>query len=409
MEDYLREARAIRADLITLRHDLHRHPEIGLELPGTQQRILDAVADLPLEITRGSRLSSVTAVLRGGGTERTVGDRPVVLLRADMDGLPVLEDTSELFASTIPGAMHACGHDLHMTALVGAVRLLCEHRDSLPGDVVFMFQPGEEQLLGASLMIDDGVLDISGKRVDRAFALHAFSSLLPHGVFATRPGTILAASDTLIVDIVGTGGHGSTPSLANDPVPVMAEVILALQTLVTRRFSVFDPVVITVGVATAGTAANVIPERCHLECSIRSFSVEHRRQVERMAQDQVRGICEAHGMRADITWRAGVGPTVCDPDATAFARAQIEAVLGAGRHITMDQPLAGSEDFSEILARVPGSFVVYSGVPAGLPLEEATFNHSATALFDDAILPDAAAVLARIAHACLVDLQTTQS
>lgn len=409
MPDYLREARAIKADLTTLRHDLHRHPEVGLELPGTQRRILDALADLPLEITRGTRLTSVTAVLRGGGTDQQVGDRPVVLLRADMDGLPVLEDTSELFASAAPGAMHACGHDLHMATLVGVARLLCDHRESLPGDVVFMFQPGEETLLGASLMIDDGVLDSAGKRVDRAFAMHAFSSLVPHGIFATRAGTILAASDTMLVDIVGTGGHGSTPSLANDPVPVMAEVILALQTLVTRRFSVFDPVVITVGVATAGTAANVIPERCHLECSIRSFSVEHRLQVERMAQDQVRGICEAHGMRAEIIWRAGVAPTVCDPGATAFAQVQIEAILGADRHVSMDHPLTGSEDFSEILAQVPGSFVVYSGVPTGLPLEEATFNHSATALFDDAILPDATAVFARIGHACLIDLHIIEA
>ena len=397
VNDLVVEARGIAAEITDLRHLLHQHPEAGMQLPLTQQTVLDALAGLPLEVPTGTSCTSVTAVLRGGAAPERIEDRVVVLLRADMDGLPVQEETGMPFASQRDGFMHACGHDIHTATLVGAARLLCAHQSELAGDVVFMFQPGEELLQGARAMIAEGVLDAAGKRADAAYGMHVFSSVFPAGEFATRPGTLMAASDTMFVDIIGKGGHGSTPYLANDPVPVMAEVILGLQTLTAKKFSQFDPVVINVGVARAGDAANIIPESCHLEASIRTFSMANREKVERIVQDLVRSVCEAHGARAEITWRSGVFPLVCHPVETEFVDEQIRSIVGVARHRTMTEPLGGSEDFSEVLALVPGSFVCYSGVAPGRDLSETTFNHSSTAWFDDSIIPEATALYARIA------------
>ena len=240
------DAEAIAPELVRLRRDIHREPEIGLQLPGTQSKILTALEGLPLEISVGTALSSVTAVLRGGapggagahalGRDGHGGDAkvPVVLLRGDMDALPVAERTGLDYASQTEGVMHACGHDLHVAMLAGAARLLAARQRDLPGTVVFMFQPGEEGHAGARHMIAEGVLDAAGQRPVAAYALHVASSELPAGVCSTRPGTMLAAAEILEVTVRGHGGHGSQPHLAADPIPVACEMVTALQTLVTR-------------------------------------------------------------------------------------------------------------------------------------------------------------------------------
>lgn len=217
----------------------------------------------------------------------------------------------------------------------------------------------------------------------------------------------MAGADGVFVDIIGTGGHGSTPSLANDPVPVMAEVILAIQTMVAKKFPASDPVIVNVGVANAGGAANVIPEKCHLEMSVRSFSVAARAKVEKLLVALIEGVCAAHGCRAEIEYMKGVGPTVNDADAADFVGRVLTGLVGE-RFSVMEQPLAGSEDFSEVLARVPGAFVLYSGVPAGRDLADTTFNHSATAWFDDAVIGEAMAVYATLAHEALLELAATE-
>ncbi len=401
MRDYTADAQALQGEITELRHTLHSHPETGNDLPWTQQVVLDALAGLDLEVTTGTGSTSITAVLRGGAAG--VGERPVVLLRADMDGLPVQEETGWEFASQRAGHMHACGHDVHTSSLVGAARLLHARRDELPGDVVFMFQPGEEILTGAPIMIEEGVLDAAGRRADRAFGMHVFSSVFPARSWSTRPGAFMAASDSLTVDLVGTGGHGSAPHLANDPVPVMAEVISAIQTVIAKKFPATDPVIINVGVVSAGNARNVIPERCHLDMSIRTFSPQARDKIEALLPAMVEGIAAAHGVRAEMTYARGVGPTVNDPDQAAFAEKVIRSVVG-GRFYELESPLGGSEDFSEVLNRVPGAFIAYSGVPAGTDLADTTYNHSATAFFDDAVLPEAVAIYAALAHASLEEL-----
>src|SRR5690348_7187792 len=234
LDDRLRnDARELAPGMIEMRHDLHRHPEIGLDLPRTQQSVLTALEGLPLEIAVGTGCTSVTAVLRGTGANGAGGPAPAVLLRGDMDALPVQENTGLEFTSRIDGAMHACGHDLHTAMLVGAARLLSAHRDQLAGDVVFMFQPGEEGYDGARHMVEEGVLDATGARVEAALALHVTSSFLPAGVFATRRGPIMSAADVLRVTVRGAGGHGSAPHRAKDPIPAACEMVTALQTLVT--------------------------------------------------------------------------------------------------------------------------------------------------------------------------------
>ncbi|HNV10240.1 MAG TPA: M20 family metallopeptidase [Propionibacteriaceae bacterium] len=393
--DYLA---SIADDLSALRRDLHRIPEIGLDLPLTQQRLLGALDGLPLEITLGESLSSITAVLRGkGGRE---GERKAVLLRGDMDGLPVDEATGLDFAST-NGAMHACGHDLHMSLLVGAARALCEQVDNLPGDVVFMFQPGEEGNDGAGHMIAEGVLDASGRRVDAAFAIHVFSAMEPYGVFATRPGTMMAASDRLTVTITGKGGHGSAPYAALDPVPVMAEMIIALQVMVARHFNVFDPVVVTVGKAVAGTANNIIPETALFEATLRSFSKQAQAGLFEWIPRTLRGIADSHGVVVDIVLENQYPATVNDPGQEALAAEVVSDVFGAGRHVRWENPLTGAEDFSRVLEEVPGAFVGLSAVPVGADHLTAPYNHSAYAVFDDSVLADGAALLVELAKRTL--------
>lgn len=400
----LNEAEALRDEVTALRHDLHRHPELGTDLPRTQGAVLDALDGLGLEIATGTGCTSVVAVLRGGAAASELAERPVVLLRGDMDALPLQEATGMEFSSEEPGRMHACGHDVHTAALVGAAKVLAAHRDELAGDIVFMFQPAEELVTGARIMIDEGVLDAAGKRADWAFGAHVAAAQFAPRTFALRTGTIMAAADWLRVDIVGHGGHGSSPHTAVDPVPAMADLITQLQVMVTRRLSAQEPVVINVGVANAGNAGNVIPERCRIEASLRSFSPEQRTRLEAEVRALVPAVCAVHGCTTELSWEPGVSPTVNDAEVTAFAHDVIADVFGADRVITMAQPLAGSEDFSEVLVEVPGTFVFYSGVPEGGDAETAPFNHAAGAWFDDVCLPDAVALYAEFATRALTYL-----
>ncbi|MFK0097956.1 M20 family metallopeptidase [Streptomyces sp. NPDC091040] len=385
------DALAFEDSLVRLRHALHRQPELGLDLPRTQRAVLDALSGLPLEITTGSRLTSVTAVLRGGRPG------PAVLLRGDMDALPVQEDSGVPYASEVPGRMHACGHDVHTAGLVGAAMLLAARREELTGDVVFMFQPGEEGMGGAPLMIEEGVLDAAGTRVVAAYALHVTSAVLPVGTAAVRPGPMLAASDEVTVRVVGAGGHGSSPHLAKDPVPAVCEMVTALQTLVTRTVDIFDPAVITVGSLHAGSAGNVIPGTAEFTATIRTFSEETRARVRAALERTVRGIAAAHGLTAATDYREGYPVTVNDAAEAAFALRTAREVLGAAQVFEAPRPIAGSEDFSYVLNEVPGAYVGLGACPAGQDPSAAPMNHSAQAVYDDRSVADAAALLAGLA------------
>jgi amidohydrolase len=385
------DAVAMAAELTKLRRAIHAEPEIGLDLPRTQRKVLDALDGLPLEITLGEGLSSITAVLRGGQPGETV------LLRGDMDALPVTERAGVPYASTIDGAMHACGHDLHTAMLAGAARLLSARRAELAGNVIFMFQPGEEGPGGARIMVAEGVLDAAGDRPAAAYALHVASGLLPLGLLASRAGTVMAAADTLHVTVHGRGGHGSQPHRAADPVPAACEIVLALQSMVTRQFDVFDPIVLTVGTFHAGTADNVIPDDAQFVATIRSFSPEARAAVQQAAPRLARDIASGHGLTATAEFRDGYPVTVNDAEELAFAEQTVAEVLGDGRYIAAPDPLTGSEDFSYVLEQVPGAFLMLGACPAATDPFTAPFNHSAEAVFDDDVLPDGTALYAELA------------
>jgi hippurate hydrolase len=399
------DAEAIAPELVGLRRAIHREPEIGLDLPGTQRKVLAALDGLPLEICLGTALSSVTAVLRGedaaalGGDAKggNAKDGPVVLLRGDMDALPVAERTGLDYASQTAGVMHACGHDLHTAMLAGAARLLAARRRELPGTVVFMFQPGEEGHAGARHMISEGVLDAAGQRPVAAYALHVASADWPAGVCSTRPGPMLAAAEVLAVTVHGHGGHGSEPHHAADPIPAACEMVTALQTLVTRRFDVFDPVVITVGSFHAGTTDNVIPDDATFLATVRSFSPEARDRVRESALALVGGIATAHGLTVSAEFRDGYPVTVNDEAETRFAAGVAAGLLGEERCLAQPNPMTGAEDFSFVLEQVPGAFLMLGACPPGADPATAPNNHAADAVFDDSVLADGAALYAELA------------
>jgi hippurate hydrolase len=397
----LDDARTLAGDLTQLRHRLHRHPEIGLDLPRTQEAVLEELDGLGLEITTGTSSTSVTAVLRG--TAPDIVDEqapPVVLLRGDMDALPLQEEANVEFRSEVDGAMHACGHDLHTAMLVGAARILAAHRDRLSGDVVFMFQPGEEGYDGAQHMIDEGVLDAAGRRPGAAFALHVMSGMMGvtgRGNVASRPGPLMAASDGLFVTVRGRGGHGSSPHAAVDPVPAACEMVLALHTAMTRTVSAFSPAVLTVGTMRAGTRRNIIPDTVTFEATVRTFDPAVRAAIEKMCERVCAGVAAAHGAEVEVRYCEEYPVTVNDAEETRFALEVATDLFGAAAVTSIPNPIAGSEDFSRVIDEVPGAMIFLGALVDGCDPMTAPSNHSSQAAFDDRVLPVGTALLATLA------------
>ncbi|MGA1738727.1 MAG: M20 metallopeptidase family protein, partial [Candidatus Nanopelagicaceae bacterium] len=308
-----------------------------------------------------------------------------VLLRADTDALPVKELNEVTYRSQIDGVMHACGHDLHVAMLLGAAKILSAKRDQLEGDVVFMFQPGEEGYDGAGHMIKEGVLTASGKKVDAAYGIHVMSAGIPNGVFTTKPGTMMASSDELHVTVIGMGGHGSQPHTAKDPIPVAAEMVTALQLLITRSFNAFDPVVLTVGNFHAGTKANIIPDRAEFQATIRTFSAENQAKIHKEAVQLCNSIATAYGLKADVKIVEQYPVTVNNESEAAFAADVVRDVFGADSYVEMPHPIAGAEDFSRVLEEVPGSYL-FLGASVNSDFTKSEVNHSPRAMFDDTVL-----------------------
>ena len=387
-------AHAIAPDLVALRRELHQIPELGLHLPLTQARVLEALSGLDLEMHQGSGLSSVVAVLRGGGAP--AGQGPVVLLRGDMDGLPVTEEVDVHYRSRHEGQMHACGHDLHVAALVGAARVLTELREELAGDVVLMFQPAEEGPGGAAPMIEEGLLDVAGRPVDAAYALHVMSSEHPLGQWVSRPRELMSAVDRVKIRVVGAGGHGSQPHRALDPVPVLCEVVLALQTMVTRTFDPMDTIVLTVGANRGGTADNIIPDDADLAATLRTFSPRTRETALTAIRRVAEGVTAAHGMTAEVGFDEGYPATVNDDVEYEAGRQSAVDLFGPERFTERPEPEMGSEDMSFVMERVPGAYFFLGACPDDDPAS-APDNHSPRAAFDDTVLADGAAWLAEVA------------
>ncbi|GGP36809.1 M20 metallopeptidase family protein [Saccharothrix coeruleofusca] len=372
-------ARALQPRTVALRRLLHKHPEQGLRLPATQAAVLHALEGLPLEVTTGKSTSSVVAVLRGARPG------PTVLLRGDMDALPLREETGLAYASEVEGSMHACGHDTHVAMLASAARLLCSRRDALSGQVVFMFQPGEEGHHGARYMLEEGLLGAAGAPVEKAFALH-ITSTLQSGVVVSRPGPAMASADTFKVTVTGRGGHGGMPHDAIDPVPPAAAMVGALQTMVARRVSVHHPAVVTVGHIKAGTTNNIIPETALLEGTIRTLSEETRQLVRRELKQVCQHVAAAHGCAARVEVVPGYPVTVNDEVVAPRVLEVTAAALGSRWVAPMEDPLMGAEDFSYVLREVPGAIAFLGACPRGVELAKAEPNHSSRVLFDEAAM-----------------------
>jgi hippurate hydrolase len=391
MTDLLRDAEALSERTISFRRKLHRHPEIGLRLPVTQQAVLDEIADLELNVRISETTSAVVAELVGGRPG------PTVILRGDMDALPLQEETGLDFASEVDGAMHACGHDTHVAMLAGAARLLAARRADLAGRVLFFFQPGEEGFHGARYALEEGLLDPSdGSAVAGAFAIH-ITSLYAAGTINLRSGPLLAAADTFQVTVHGSGGHASAPHNAADPVPAACEIVTTMQTVLSRRISTFDPAVLTVGRISAGTTNNIIPATAELEGTIRTYSADVRQQIHDRLHAVANGVASAHGLTAEVKITPGYPATINDEAFTGVVRDVATSLLGAELVDEMEHPIMGAEDFSYVLERHPGAMVFLGASTPEYEPGDAPANHSNLVVFDESALASGVALYAAVA------------
>jgi amidohydrolase len=363
---------------IALRRAIHSDPELGLDCPRTAAKLKEALSGLPLAIRDSKATSGFIARLDGATPGRTV------LLRGDMDALPIHEETGLDFASGTAGHMHACGHDTHSAMLASAARILCGQRDQIAGSILFMFQPGEEGMHGARHMIAEELLDDPAP--EAAFALHVFPNM-PGGIVACRAGALLASADTVVATIRGKGGHAAMPHDAIDPVPIACEAVLALQSWVARRTTFTDPAVLSITRIAGGMAHNVIPDEVELLGTMRTLSDKTRAATREAFERIVGKVAEAHGASAETRIDEGYPPTVNDPRAVSLVRELAAKQFGDSAYFEVPSPIMGAEDFSYVLQKVPGA-MAFLGVapPEGDPFARAPI-HNSQMMVDESVLP----------------------
>lgn len=383
-EHLLSSANSLSDGIVALRRAIHAEPELGLETPKTLAKVREALVDLPLSWREGTSCTGAVATLEGAKPGRRV------LLRGDMDALPMDEKTNLEFASTIPGRMHACGHDTHTAMLVGAARLLCAMRDDIAGTVDFMFQPGEEGHHGARFMLEDGLID---PLPDAAFALHIMPNA-PFGVLAGRPGPLMAAADQFTITVKGQGGHASMPHDCIDPIPGTAAIVSALQAMVTRRFNAASAVVVTVTQIHTGTAFNVTPDLATLCGTIRTLSPEHRVKAQELIAQTAELTAAAHGLTAQCQFEQGFPVTVCDPRAVELGKTVATRLGGEGGWRDLADPIMGAEDFAYLLEKVPGAMFFLGVANEGEDWRQCCAIHSPRMHVDEKALPKGTAMLA---------------
>ena len=371
--------------IVALRRDIHREPELGFDTEKTAEKVLAALEGLPLDIRSGVAENGVVATLKGEG------DGPTVGLRADMDALPIQEETGLPFASQTEGKMHACGHDGHTSMLVGAAHALSGMRERLNGTVKFFFQPAEEGGGGGKVMVEEGVAD----DVASVFALHLWPGL-PFGKAATKAGPIMAAADAFEMTVRGKGGHGAMPHLSADAIAMAAHIVTALQTVVSREVDPVEPAVLTVGEIGAGTAYNIIPETARLGGTVRTLNEDLRRRMPERIEHLARGV--ASGMRGDVEldYEFSYPVTVNDEDAARRVLSVAGNLLDNENVIELPNPSMGAEDFAYFLEKIPGAFI-WLGIG-----EDVSGLHTPTFAFDEEILPLGSALLTALALESLV-------
>lgn len=351
---FWKECEALQKELVTMRRELHRIPELGKNLPQTRAYVLarlDALG-IPYELSESD--SSIIAVINKGKPGK------VVALRADMDALPIQEDTGVDYCSLNKGRMHACGHDTHTAMLLGAAKVLQAHRDELQGEVRLLFQTAEEQSKGAQIVVANGGV----KGADAVFGAHIgtiISTDIPAGTFIVCPGPVMASFDRFIIRVRGVGCHGSTPEKGVDPVNVAAHIVVGLETINAREFNACVPVVVTIGIIRGGTAYNAIPGEVLIEGTTRALDEEVRQKLARRIGEISRCTAAAYGATAAFEMDWGAPPVVNDSAMAAFAADCAREVVGSERVITqVEHPNMGGEDFAYYLAEVPGAFLFLS-------------------------------------------------
>jgi len=403
----LAEARALLPRMVALRRAIHAEPEIGLETPKTRAKLLAALEELDLDVTLHAKTSGIVAVLRGGavasarpGARRPAGGRAApaprrILLRGDMDALPMPEETGLDYESRYAGRMHACGHDAHVAMLVGAAHLLAKRRETLAGEIVFMFQPGEEGFGGADVMLEEGMPEVDG-----AFALHV-APPIPTGMVGTKPGPLMAAFDDFEIEVRGRGGHASMPQDCVDPVPIACEIVTALQGFVAREIPATDAGVLSVTQIHGGTANNVIADVVTLQGTMRALSARTREALAAGLERVATGVARAHRAEATVRVLPGYPVAINDGGFEAFARGVASELLGPRAILPLPTAVMGAEDFAYVLERTPGAMLLLGARPAGVA--EAAPCHSTRMLLDEDAMPLGAALHAAIATRFLAE------
>ncbi|MEM7321708.1 MAG: M20 family metallopeptidase [Actinomycetota bacterium] len=363
--DLLEAAKGLHDETVELRRSIHAEPEIGLQLPLTQAKIVESLTGLGLDITLGESTTSVVADLDSGKPG------PTVLLRGDMDALPLTEDYESDFQSRFEGAMHACGHDTHVAMLASAARLLSENKEELTGKVRFMFQPGEEGYHGARYMIEEGVLE----GVDRAFAIHVVTNF-PNGLISTKGGPLLASADEFHITVEGRGGHASAPHQCVDPIPPAAAIVGGLHNIISRDLDPSQSAVLTVGHIEAGTTTNIIPASAFLEGTIRTFDEDVRSQVHEAVKRVANGTAASHGCSCNAEIVAGYPVTINNDEQAQLTGEVATALLGGEGYIESPRAAFAAEDFSYVLNEVPGAMAMLGVCPDDVSPETAEPNHS---------------------------------
>ncbi|MDB5041338.1 MAG: amidohydrolase [Candidatus Eremiobacteraeota bacterium] len=335
------------AETVAIRRDIHAHPELAFAEHRTATLVAAKLRALGLEVHEGIGGTGVVGLLSGGSPGSTI------MLRADMDALPMPEESAVPFASQNPGVMHACGHDAHVAMLLGAAAVLRERTAELRGRVAFVFQPAEEGGGGAAAMLADGLIERFA--IERAYGIH-IACILPTGVIGLRPGPLMAAVDQFDLVVEGLGGHGAMPHRSVDPVVVAADVVTSLQRVVSREVDPVEPAVVTIGAINGGTTYNVIPPRVALKGTVRSFSTATRDAMEGRIRRIAEHTCAAANATCHLDWQSSYPVTENDPAETTFVRETLVAALGADRVVEI-APIMGSEDFSYFAQRVPACFM----------------------------------------------------
>ncbi len=393
MREWIRsEAEDLLPKLVEWRRDFHRHPELGFQEARTAGVVAAHLQELGLEVSSGVGKTGVIAMVE---PDQVPADSETVLLRFDMDALPIHEETGLPYASETAGVMHACGHDGHTAIGMGVAQLLSEHRNELPGRVKLVFQPAEEGLGGALAMIRDGALD--EPQPAAAYGLHLWSRL-PYNQVVVQPGPLWAAADMFAVTVHGKGGHGATPHDTIDATLAASQLVVALQSIVARNTNPTDTAVVTVGSFNSGTAANVISERAELQGTIRSFDTEVRDLLLRRIDEICQGVCQAFGASYEFELRNCVPPTVNSEAGARLMEGVAREVVGA-QNVAQIPPMMVGEDMAEFLDRAPGCFVL---VGAAHP-EKGFYSphHSPTFDFEESVMPTGVALLAEVAFSHL--------